>query len=286
MENTNLNNKVCLITGANSGIGKATARKLADMGAYVIMLCRNEERADAARQDIIEQTGNAGVELLIADLALQHDIRQAAENFTNRFDQLDILINNAGMIGSERTLTAERIELTFAVNHLAPFLLTNLLMESLIAAESARVVTVSSEAHRTATSAFDLKNLQLEVGFSPMKAYGVTKLCNIMFTRELAKRTRGTGITANALHPGMVRTNLTSEAGWLMYLLFTIGKPFMKSPDSGAETPVYLATSEEVEEVTGKYFKNKKQVTPAPITRRDEITEQLWKISSEFTGLD
>ncbi|MFH5832737.1 SDR family oxidoreductase [Halalkalibaculum sp. DA384] len=286
MENTNLDNKVCLITGANSGIGKATAIELAERGAYIVMLCRNEKKAEQAREEIINKTGQTGIEILLADLAVQHDIRNAAQAFLDTFDQLDLLVNNAGIIASGRQETVDGIEKTLAVNHLAPFLLTHLLMDALKAAPSARVINVSSEAHRTAAHAFDLNNLQLKEGFSPMKAYGVSKLCNIMFTHELAKRTSGTRVTTNALHPGVVRSRLTSEASWFMYLLFAIGRPFMKSPQKGAETTVYLATSPEVENTSGKYFKNKKETQPADIAYNDELTEKLWEISCQLTGIE
>ncbi len=285
MENTNLENKVCLITGANSGIGKVTAKKLAQKGAYIVMLCRNEDKAETARKEIIKESGQSGIEILLTDLALQYDIRRAVDQFLNKFDALDILINNAGIIVSGRQETADGIEKTFAVNHLAPFLLTNLLIVALKKAPDARVINISSEAHRSVAHAFDLENLQLKKEFSPMKAYGLSKLCNIMFTHELAKRTTDYSITTNALHPGTVRTKLTSEASWLMYLLFTLGKPFMKSPEKGAETPVYLATSKEVEGESGYYFKNKEKIEPAKIALDDILTEKLWDISEKLTGL-
>jgi NAD(P)-dependent dehydrogenase (short-subunit alcohol dehydrogenase family) len=280
-----MSNKVCMVTGANSGIGKETAKELAKKGAFVVMLCRSEEKAEAAREEIISETGHTGVDILLADLSLQHDIHQAAEEFREKFDVLDVLINNAGTITSEREETPDGIETTFAVNYLAPFLLTNLLLDPLKAAPAARVINVSSEAHRTAARVFDISDLQLEKDFSPMKAYGLSKLCNIMFTYELAKRTADTGITANALHPGVVRSRLTSEASWGMYLLFMLGKPFMQSPAGGAETTVYLATSEEVKDISGKYFKNKKEITPADIAFDDKLTEQLWKVSENLTQL-
>ncbi|MDZ7689858.1 MAG: SDR family oxidoreductase [Balneolaceae bacterium] len=281
-----MSNKLCLVTGANSGIGKATAKKLAEKGLYVIMLCRSEQRAEKAREDIINQTGNSSIEIILADLSLQHDIRQAAREVNDRFDQLDLLINNAGFICSSREETPEGIEKTFAVNHLAPFLFTNLLLDPLKAAPEARVVNVSSEAHRTVSSVFNLGNLQLQKQFSPMKAYGLSKLCNIMFTRELARRTADTSVTTNALHPGVTRTNLTDDASWLMHLLFTIGKPFMKSPERGAKTSVYLATSDEVKEISGAYFKNKKKIKPAKIALDDELCRKLWKKSAELTNLN
>lgn len=280
-----MSDKLCLITGANSGIGKATATKLAGMGMYILMLCRNEQKAERAKTEIIQKSGNSSVEILLADLSLQHDIREAAAKFNNRFDQLDLLINNAGFIASSREETPEGIEKTFAVNHLAPFLLTNLLLDPLKAAQAARVINVSSDTHRTAASSFELDNLQLQRDFSPMKAYGLSKLCNIMFTKELARRTADEALIANSLHPGVVRSNLTDDASWLMHLLFTIGKPFMKSPESGAETSVYLAISDEVGGVSGAYFKNKKRKKPAEIAEDQQLAQQLWERSAKLTDL-
>jgi len=280
-----MQNKLCVITGANSGIGKATALELARQGAYIIMLCRNEDRAQKASDEIISKTGNSGVEVILADFAYQYEIREAADQIKNRFEQVDVLINNAGMIPSKRTETIDGIEKTFAVNHLGPFLLTNLLWEQLIAAPEARIVNVSSRVHRLGASIFHLANLQLEEGYSPMKAYGLSKLCNIMFTHELALRLQDTNVIANALHPGLVGTRLSSQARWLMKLFYFVGKPFMKSPATGAETPLYLATSDEVSDISGKYFKNKKIKKPAEIAYDDELTKQLWEISAELTGL-
>lgn len=280
-----MQNKLCIVTGANSGIGKATALHLAQMGAYVVMICRNEEKAQQAREYIISRTGNTGVEVMLADFAYQYEIREVADQFRNKFDKLDVLVNNAGMIPSRRTETIDGIEKTFAVNHLGPFMLTNLLLDPLLAAPRARVVTVASEVHRLGASIFHMANLQLEEGFSPMKAYGLSKLCNIMFTYELARRMEDTPLTANALHPGMVSTRLASEASWLMKLFYTIGKPFMRSADKGAETPIYLATSDEVSEISGRYFRNKKEIKPADIAYDDELTRQLWDISESLTKL-
>ncbi|MGK7368633.1 MAG: SDR family oxidoreductase [Candidatus Halalkalibacterium sp. M3_1C_030] len=281
----NMQNKLCMVTGANSGIGKATVMKLVELGTYVVMVCRDEEKAKKAKEDIITKTGSSGVEIMLADLAYQYEIREVADHFKSKYDQLDVLINNAGTLVSKREETIEGIEKTFAVNHLAPFLLTNLLTEHLKAAPEARIINVSSEVHRMGAPVFDLSNLQLEEGFSPMKAYGLSKLCTIMFTRELARRMKDTSVTANALHPGVVSTQLADEANWMTKLFYFIGKPFMKSPATGAETPVYLAVSDEVKGVSGKYFRNKKQVKPAEIALDDELTNKLWEISEELTHL-
>ncbi|MDZ7658343.1 SDR family oxidoreductase [Fodinibius sp.] len=280
-----LKNKLCIVTGANSGIGKETARSFAADGAFVIMICRNEKRAKAARQELINDTGNTGIEIVLADLAIQHDVRSAADQIKQEFDQIDVLVNNAGLIANKREETIDGIEKTLAVNHLAPFLLTNLLWDHLQQSKDARVINVSSEVHRMGANAFDLDDLQIANNYSAMKAYGVSKLCNIMFTHELAKRCSDTSITTYSLHPGVVRTQLAEEAGWAMKLFYWIGKPFMRSPKSGAQTTIYLATSDEVTSMNGKYFKNKKVVEPSAIAFDDDLTPQLWEKSEKLTQL-
>lgn len=274
-----------MVTGANSGIGKATVLGLAEKGAYVIMLCRNKERAEEAKQDIIDKTGHPGIEIIIADLGIQYDVRRAAEQFNHKFDALDVLINNAGLIASKREETPDGIEKTLAVNYLGPFLLTNLLMDALENADKARVINVSSEVHRAGAKIFDIDNLQLSRDYSSTKAYGLSKLCNIMFTHQLALRNDPEKLTANALHPGVVGTQLAEEASWLYKLFYTWGKPFMRSNTKGAETSVYLATSDEVERVSGKYFKDKKVKQPAAIAFDDELSRQLWEKSEQLIGL-
>jgi NAD(P)-dependent dehydrogenase (short-subunit alcohol dehydrogenase family) len=280
-----LANKLCVVTGANSGIGKETVRAFANQGAYVIMVCRNEQRAKQAQQEIISDTGHRDIEIMLADLALQYDVREVVNQITQKFDKVDVLVNNAGIIADERQETVDGIERTLAINHLAPFLLTNLLFDHLKNAREARVTNVSSEVHRMGANNFDINNLQLTEGYSPMKAYGISKLCNIMFTHELAKRWADTPITTNSLHPGVVRTQLAEEANLLMKLFYTVGKPFMRSPRSGAQTTIYLTTSDEVQSISGKYFRNKKQAIPAALAYDDNITTKLWEKSKELTAL-
>lgn len=281
-----LNNKLCVVTGANSGIGKAAAMDFAGRGAYVVMICRNEKRAMKAREEIIDQTGNPGVEVVLADFAWQYEIREAASHITTKFEQVDLLVNNAGTITSRREETMSGLEKTFAVNHLGPFFLTNLLLDRLRAAPEARVITVSSGAHRKGAKLFDPENLQLESGFTPYGAYGLSKLCNLMFTHELAKRTEGTGIIASAMHPGLVSTRLTSESGILTRLLFHLGRPFMRSAGEGADTIIWLATTPVTEELSGKYFKDRERVRPDPIAYDDRRTEELWRISARLCDLE
>jgi NAD(P)-dependent dehydrogenase (short-subunit alcohol dehydrogenase family) len=281
----NLDNKVCLVTGANSGIGKVTARELARQGAQLFMLCRNEERAKSARRDIVNETGNENIEIILADFARQSEVRKAAAEILEKVDALDILVNNAGRINHDRTETPDGIEQTLAINHLAPFLLTNLLMEALQKARFARIVNVASVAHKYGLPVFDIDNLQLKTKFTPMKAYGVSKLCNIMFTHELAKRINSRQMITNCMHPGMVRSNFSMEGPLWLKMVYVLGKPFLRSNDRGARTVVYLATSDEVKNINGKYFHNEKVAKPAPIAFNDQITEALWNKSASLTGL-
>lgn len=280
-----LANKLCVVTGANAGIGKEVARAFASRGAYLVMVCRNEERALRARDEIVRSTGNSGVEVLLADFTWQYEIREAASRIGAKFEQVDVLVNNAGTVLERREETLDGIEKTFAVNHLAPFLLTNLLMEQLLSAPHARVITVASGAHRRGAGIFHLGNLQLETGWSTYRAYGLSKLCNIMFTHELARRTRDTGLTALSMHPGVVSTRLTKEAGWFTRLAWTLGRPFMRNPDKGADTIVWLAEDEGVRGHSGGYFKDRVEREPHPVARDNELTEELWEISARLCSL-
>ncbi|MEO1023275.1 MAG: SDR family oxidoreductase [Bacteroidota bacterium] len=279
-----MDNKVCVVTGGNSGIGYETAKAMAAKGAYVILVCRNEEKGQAARSMIMEQTQNHGVDVCLCDFSIQHDIHKAADVICSRFKTIDVLINNHGFIAGKRMITVDDLERTFAVNHMGYFLFTRLLLPAIYESDYARIVNVASEAHRTGS--FEPENLQLETGFSPMKAYGNSKLFNILFTKELARRISHTHITANCLHPGVVRSNFASDGNHLLRWLFAIGKPFMISPASGAKTSIYLATSDEVDEVNGAYFKNAKPAVPRALALDSEAAEELWDISSRLCGLE
>lgn len=281
----NLENKTCVVTGANSGIGKATTRELAGQGARLLMLCRNETKAKQARQDIIDETGNQNIDIILADFAIQDEVRKAAEAIIEKVDKLDILVNNAGAINHDRTETPDGIERTFAVNHLAPFLLTNLLIDPLQNASFARIVNVASVAHKYGLPVFDLDNLQLKTQFTPMKAYGLSKLCNIMFTYELSKRIDRDQMNTNSLDPGMVGSQFSMEGPFWLKLVYVLGKPFMRSSGRGARTVIYLATSDEVKEFNGQYFKDEKIDQPDPIVFNDDVTEELWDRSAAMTGL-
>jgi NAD(P)-dependent dehydrogenase (short-subunit alcohol dehydrogenase family) len=285
VENVNggISGKVVLITGGTSGIGKAAATALAGMGANVVITGRNEERGKHALQEIREESGNEGVELMLADLAVQDEVRHLAEEFRERYDRLDVLVNNAGLVLSERTETPDGIETQLAINHLAPFLLTNLLLDLLKRSAPSRIVTVSSDAHRWGK--MDLDDLQSTKRYRAFPVYGMTKLANIMFTYELAERLEGTGVTANCLHPGSVNTNFAVSSRSPFTLLFRAFKPFMRSPEQGADTLVYLAASPEVEGMTDKYLVDRK-VKAASEAAYDETTrKQLWEASEVLTGL-
>jgi retinol dehydrogenase 14 len=274
--------KTVLITGGTSGIGKATATALAAMGARVVVTGRNEERGERAVEEIRRESGGE-VSLMLADLAVQADVRRLAEEFQERHDRLDVLVNNAGVVQSERTETPDGIETTLAVNHLAPFLLTNLLLDLLKRSAPSRVITVASEAERWARMDFD--DLQSRRKYRGMQVYGMTKLANIMFTFELAERLRGTGVAANCIHPGAVNTSFGTNNRGIMTLLFRAFKPFMRSPEQGADTVIYLASSPDVEGMTGKYLSDRKLITASDMAYDEDLRERLWEISEELTGL-
>ena len=274
--------KTVLITGGTSGIGKATATALAAMGARVVVTGRNEERGERAVEEIRRESGGE-VSLMLADLAVQADVRRLAEEFQERHDRLDVLVNNAGVVQSERTETPDGIETTLAVNHLAPFLLTNLLLDLLKRSAPSRVITVASEAERWARMDFD--DLQSRRKYRGMQVYGMTKLANIMFTFELAERLRGTGVAANCVHPGAVNTSFGTNNRGIMTLLFRAFKPFMRSPEQGADTVIYLASSPDVEGMTGKYLSDRKLITASDMAYDEDLRERLWEISEELTGL-
>lgn len=274
--------KICLVSGATSGIGLVTARELARMGATVVLMARNQERGEAIRAQLVSQTGNRHVELLHADFAALDTVRAGAEAFLARHGRLDVLVNNAGAYVGERRRSADGYELTFAVNHLAPFLLTNLLREALEAAGTARVVTVSSGAHMAGRGRFDARGEGFYFGF---QSYAESKLANVLFSYELARRLEGSGVAANCLHPGAVRTNFAGDMKGLFGVFFNLAKPFMLTPEQGAQTSIYLAASPEVEGVSGKYFDNRRPVKSAPVSYDRELQARLWTLSEELTGL-
>src|SRR5215470_17081785 len=280
---TDLRGKTCLITGASSGIGRATALALGGMGATLVLVCRDRGRGEAAVADIARQTGNRDVTLLLADLALQSEIRRVAAEFLASDRPLHVLINNAGVMNLHRSVTADGIETTFAVNHLGYFLLTNLLLERLRRSAPARIVNVSSEAHKFAPLDFD--DLGNEKRYRAMRVYGQSKLANILFTAELAGRCAGSGVTANSLHPGAVSTRLGTNNGAWTRVIIALLRPFFRSPTDGAATSIYLASSPAVDGVSGKYFANCREKAPSRAASDPDAARRLWEISAQMTGI-
>ena len=271
--------RVCVVTGATAGIGQATAAALARMGSTVVLVARNRDKARATRDDIVRTAGHSRVETVIADLALQAQVRAAAEEIRSRHPAIHVLVNNAAIYTKKRQETADGMEMQLAVNHLAPFLMTNLLLDALQAGAPARVVTVSSEAHRRASFSWD--DLQMRRGYGALRAYCNAKLFNILFTRELARRVSAAQVTANAMHPGVVGTALLF-GGWAPLRLL---KPFIRTAEEGARTAIHLASSPEVAGITGAYFKDEKPIHPSRAAQDAESARRLWTLSAELTGL-
>jgi NAD(P)-dependent dehydrogenase (short-subunit alcohol dehydrogenase family) len=272
-----------MVTGATSGIGYHTALEVARMGAVVIIIGRNREKCEATVNAIQAGTGNQSIEYLLADLSSQAQIRELAKKFYEKHDHLDVLVNNAGGFFLSRKLSVDGIEMTFALNHLAYFLLTNLLIDALKAGTCARVINVSSGSHLHKHLDFD--DLQLKRFYNPIQAYGRSKLANILFTYELSRRMEGTQITANALTPGMVATDIWKKVNrWLTPLLYPVIRRIGQPPHEGAQTSIYLATSPELNGVTGNYYVDRKPIKSAPITYDVAIAQRLWQTSEALTG--
>ena len=277
-----MNGKTCLITGATSGIGRVTARELAAMGAQVIIVGRNPQRCQETVDTIRQETGNREVDFLLADLSSQAQVRRIAEEFQKKVPSLNVLINNAGAVFMKRHTNLDGIEMTIALNHLSYFLLTSLLLECLKSSAPARIVNVASDANQGAKIDFDdLQGLHKYAGF---RAYSQSKLANILFTFELAHRLDGSGVTANALHPGFVSSNLAKNNGPLVRSAMKIAHLWAISPEKGARTSVYLASSPEVEGVNGKYFVNEKETQASPEAYNQEVAHKLWEISIILAG--
>jgi len=283
-----MKDKTVIVTGGNNGIGLETAVGLARLGAHVVITARNEAKGGAALADIKSRSDSDKVELMLADFASLASIRDFVKKFKTNHDRLDVLVNNAGGINTSRSETLDGFETTFGVNHLGYFLVTNLLLDMLKASAPARVVSVSSGAHlRSKGMNFD--DLNAEQGYSGMGVYGRSKLANVLFTYELARRVEGSGVTANCLHPGVVRSGFGQNNGGLISFVFksayTLMTPFTKSNAQGAETSIYLASSADVEGVTGKYFADSKDVPSSPASHDEEAAKRLWEISEQMTGL-
>ena len=279
-----MNGKTVLITGGTSGIGRAAAVGLASMGAHVGITGRDRTRAEQAAAVIAAESGNPVVDVFVADMSSQAEVRRLAGDILAAYPRLDVLLNNVGGFWAHRHLTVDGLEHTFALNHLAPFLLTNLLLERLITSAPARVVTVSSGAHSMGRIDFD--DLMGEQDYSGQRAYNQSKLANVMFTYELARRLEGTRVTATALHPGMTNTSFSTEDPHrkMAPIVFVV-RPFMKSPKKGADTAIYLASSPEVEGVTGRYFVNHKIRESEPSSYNTATTAQLWQVSADLVGI-
>jgi len=274
---------VCLVTGGSSGIGLAVALGLARAGTSVGIVARDRSRGEQALAYVREQTGNDRLELFLADLSAQSEVRQLAEDVQVRYPELHVLINNAGAIFDQRQVSADGIEMTWALNHLAPFLLTNLLLDRLQQSGPARVITLSSVAHQAGSINFG--DPGLAQGYSGWQAYSQSKLANIMFAHELAKRTQDTVITANCYHPGVIRSGFGKNDRSFTKALFTLLGPFIGSPKAGAGTGLYLALSPDVEHMTGKYFVKRREVLPSRGAFDPILGDQLWRISAEMVGM-
>src|SRR5947208_14245329 len=282
-DTTTMKDKVVMVTGANSGIGKSASLALAEKGATVVMVARNKERGEAARYEIVTKSKNKSIDLLLADLSSLESVRQLVAEFRKKYSKLHILINNAGLFNQRRRVTADGYENTFATNYLAPFLLTNLQLGLLKASAPSRIINVSSVGHYNGHINFD--DLNLETDYGGWKAYGQSKLALVLFTHELAKKLQGTGVTVNAVHPGTVATNIWARplgpAGFIM----SLPKLFMASPEEGAKTIVYLSQSNEAEGLNGEYFEKLKMKKSSDESYNEEIAQRLWDVSAKLTHL-
>lgn len=276
--------KVVVITGATSGIGQVAAEALAGMGARIVQVARDQSRGEAALARLRQRAPGVAHTLHYADMSQLSQMKQVAAQIAAAESRIDVLINNAGALFSSRQVTEDGLELTFALNHMSYFVLTHGLRERLVASSPARVVNTSSDAHRRA--GLDFSDLQSARGYSGFKVYGRSKLCNIFFTRELARRLAGTGVTANCLHPGFVATRFGDQSGGALSFGVRAAKMFAISPEKGAETIVYLASSPDVAAVTGEYFYQCRVTTPTREAQDDDAARRLWVETAKLAGLD
>lgn len=280
--------KIIVITGANSGIGKHTALELAKTGAKIIMVCRSQERGEAAQQEVIKATNNKDVELFLCDLSEQSSIQEAGMRFRENYSHVDILVNNAGALFGDYQETSDGLERTFALNHMGYFLWTHYLLDLLKKAENARIINVSSLAH-TFPKKIDWNNLQYKHNYKQFRAYGLSKLCNVYFTQVLSNRLNEmeqTGITVNCLHPGNVNTGFGRSGTSAFRMLFKIGRHFLISSKKGAMTSVFLATSPKVNRVTGKYFVRCKEKKTSRLAQNYDNAKKLWDISMQLGKIE
>jgi NAD(P)-dependent dehydrogenase (short-subunit alcohol dehydrogenase family) len=276
--------KICLVTGGTNGIGKAAAQALAQMGATVVIVGRDAQKTRRVSEEIKSASGSQNVDFLLADLSSQRDVHRLAGEFTSKYPHLHVLLNNAGGTFATRQLSVDGIEMTFALNHLAYFLLTNLLLDTIKSSAPARIINVASDAH--SRGKIDFANLQGELSFSGFGPYGNSKLANILFTTEMAQRLEGTGVTVNALHPGLTSTGFgQNNPGFLMKIMGAVIPLIAHSPEKGAKTSIYLASSPEVQNISGKYFVNCKVTQPAPQAADRAVALKLWDASAEIVHL-
>ena len=278
-----LRGRTCLVTGATSGIGKETALAFARQGATVVMACRNPERGRLVQREIQSATADPAVEVLVGDHTSLKAVRAMADKLLARHDSLHVLVNNAGGVFGPRQITEDGFEFNLQINHLAHFLLTNLLLDRIAASAPSRIIHVSSEAHRWGR--LDFEDLQFERGFSSWRGYGRAKLANVLFSRELSRRLAGRGVTSNALHPGVVGTRFGASAPGLISVGTRLFGWAMLSPARGAGTTVFLASSPDVAGVTGEYFARRRVRTPSPSARDDVAARRLWEVSARLCGL-
>ena len=276
-----MHGKIYIVTGASAGIGHAIAQGLAARGAHVVLVCRNRERAETTQRAIQAATGNPAIDIALADFSSQAEVRRLAQELRQRYPRIHALINNAGVVNAKRTVTVDGIETVFAVNHLAYFLLTQLLLPRLVESAPARIVNVASDAHHWDTLDFD--DVQNQRRYRALKVYGQSKLCNLLFTRELARRLTGSGVTVNSMHPGGVATGLGWNNGWWAVLVSKVLKPFLRTAEQGADTAIYLTTAPEVATVNGTYFYNRREHRPSLAAQDDEAARRLWAISEQLT---
>jgi retinol dehydrogenase 12 len=275
-----LQNKTAIITGATSGIGRVTAIAIAREGARLVLPVRSIEKGKALLDEIEKETGNTSIEIMHCNLASLDSVRKFSEDFQKKYDKLHLLINNAGLWESKRKESDDGFEMNFAVNHLAPFLMTNLLLDTIKKSAPARIIGVSSTAHKYGKMRFS--DLEGKKSWGSMQSYGQSKLANILFTRRLAKELEGSGVTANCLHPGVVNTQLFNK---LPGFIQKVSSLFMITPEKGAQTSIYLATSPEVENITGEYFDKKKIAKTTAHARDMQVADTLWEASMEYCGL-
>jgi NAD(P)-dependent dehydrogenase (short-subunit alcohol dehydrogenase family) len=273
--------KVILLTGATDGIGAVAAHELARLGATVVAVGRNPDKTAAVVERIKQETSNLQVEGLVADLSSQQDIHRLARQFKERHPRLDVLLNNAGAVFHPRRRSVDGIEMTFALNHLGYFLLTHLLLDLLKASAPSRIVNTSSGAHRRVQMNFD--DLQNEHDYRAMRVYSQSKLANLLFTYELARRLQGTGVTVNAFHPGVVMTRFGAETGWVGHLIRALVWPFTITPEKGARTLVHLATAPELAHVTGQYFYKNQVIASSVVSHDEAAARRLWEVSESLT---